>query len=413
MWASQRPEYTITLPSLRPDVTLKTAAAALPVAMRPRPVGDVIMNDGHLLRERRRRLQRLLQGAGVDAAVLTSPANLFYFTGAWLETGERAIALVLSDANPLLIVHEMFAQETAHLDVQRLFWRDGVHPGRDIAQALAGFAQWAVDGALEARHLLPLLPTATGLLPRLVDPFVAELREHKDATEIRQLEAASRMADEVMLRIRSELAPGMTEQAVAERLRTLWSELGAAEMSFPAIVAAGANGSAPHHEPDGTVLAAGDLVIVDTGGVVARYCSDITRTFILGEPTAEQQRVYQVCLEANRAGIAAAKPGVTLGAVDAVVRQVIAEAGYGAFFTHRTGHGVGIEIHESPFVSAGNDLVLQPGMVMSIEPGIYLPGQFGVRIEDLIVVGDDGARCLNHAHKGLDDVVIGSPRIRP
>ncbi|MDQ0190883.1 aminopeptidase P family protein [Alicyclobacillus cycloheptanicus] len=358
---------------------------------------------------RRARLREMLRREGLSAAVVTSPAAGYYFSGVWLETGERVSALILfADRDPIWVVHEMFRHEADAAEVEKQFWKDGDNPYPLIAKIVGETTPIAIDGHWEARHLLPLMaarPNAPA--PVVSDAVVGWLRERKDAAEMKSLERASQMADEVVHRVRAALQPGVTEAAVAAELARLWEAVGAAGMSFPPIVAAGTAGAAPHHEPDETKVAAGTTVIVDTGGIYQHYCSDITRTFVIGAPTEEVAKVYECVLAAQLAGIAAAKPGVTLGAVDAAVRKVIEDAGYGPYFTHRTGHGVGLEIHEAPFVVGGNDELLAEGMVMSIEPGIYLPGKFGVRIEDLVVIEADGARSLNQAPKRLDDVVIG------
>ncbi|GMA58588.1 hypothetical protein GCM10025858_30910 [Alicyclobacillus sacchari] len=233
-----------------------------------------------------------------------------------------------------------------------------------------------------------------------------QLRVKKDLTELELLRAASRQADDVVCAVKQHIRLGVSERELARTLESLWQSVGAEGMSFPPIVATGAHAAEPHHEPGVTGIEPGHAVIVDTGGVFHRYCSDITRTFIVGEPSPQLRDVYECVLAANLAGIAAVKPGVTLGEIDDVVRGVIERAGYGSYFTHRTGHGVGLDIHEAPFVVGGNEQVLEPGMVMSIEPGIYLPGQFGVRIEDLVAVTETGAEVLNQAPKRLRDVVI-------
>lgn len=361
--------------------------------------------------ERIAKAKQALQQAGLDGIVLTAPANLYYFTGIWLEVGERATGLViLQDKPPVWHVHAMFGAEVAESPVPTQLWRDGEDVFPRLADTLSGATQVAVDGNWEARHALRLIQVlGTACQVQAGDAIVDAMRLRKDAEEIAKLDAASAMADDVVEAVSGRIGTGVAEKDLAKALAQLWEQAGAEAMSFPPIVGFAANGAAPHHEPDGTKLTQADLpttVIVDTGGVLNRYISDITRTFVIGEPSEEIRKVYECVLAANRAGIAAAKPGVTLEAVDAAARRVIEEAGYGEYFTHRTGHGVGLSVHEGPFVVAGNRQVLEPGMVMSIEPGVYLPGKFGVRIEDLIVIEEDGARPLNRAPKDLDDVTI-------
>jgi Xaa-Pro dipeptidase len=358
--------------------------------------------------KRRQRLYRLLEEHGVAAVLVTSTAGVYYFTGVWLNPGERASAVILQPGHdPVWVVPEMFRHEAAASDVEKRYWNDGGNPYRLMAEVVAKGGALAVDGDWSTRHLLALAAeVGADTLPRSADGVLGALRAVKDEAEIRALEQASQWADQVVARIREFLTPVRTERQAAEELARLWREVGSPEMSFPPIVAAGSRGAAPHHEPDDSQLGRDTTVIVDTGGFYRHYCSDITRTFVLGRATAEMEQVYRVVLAAQQAGIAAAKPGVTLGEVDRAVRQVIQDAGYGPYFTHRTGHGVGLDIHELPYVMADNPQRLEVGMVMSIEPGVYLPNRFGVRIEDLVVIEAGGARSLNRAPKQWEEVVI-------
>ena len=374
--------------------------------------------------QRLARLQGLLAEADLWGAVVTSPANVYYLTGVWLQSGERVSAVVVpAVGKPRWVVHRMFAAEVGDAAMQTDFWQDGDNP-YDLIVTVLGFVaeqgRIGVDGAWESRHLLSLtqameavnqekvgtIEHETVLCPVLADSWLSELRLCKDDEELGYLQKASYLADQVVREMWLRLPRLQNEAEVARELTQLWQDFGAQGMSFPPIVAAGSNGAAPHHEPDDSVLLPGSSVIVDTGGIYHHYVSDITRTFLLGEPDELLQEVYETVLSANLAGIAAVKPGVTLAEVDWAARQVIVQAGYGLYFTHRTGHGAGLDIHEPPYVVAGNDQVLQPGMVMSVEPGIYLPGKFGVRIEDLVVVTESGVQVLNHAPKQLRDVII-------
>lgn len=366
------------------------------------------MSAKEVYKSRREKLIERLEQEGVHGILVTSSANVYYLTGLWLETGERASALWISaQGKTVLLAHEMFQQEVAVANVDKVWWKDGVSPYPLLAQELDTNAVIAIDGSWETRHLLALMAARPqALVPVNGDDLMAQLRARKDAQEKQELEKASQLADEVVASIKTHLSASMTEAQTAKQLAVLWQEAGAQGMSFAPIIAAGLNSAAPHHEPDDSLLVQGSTVIVDTGGIVEHYCSDITRTFILGQPDVEIERVYNLVLQAQLAGIEAAKPGVTLGEVDERVRQVIADAGYGEYFTHRTGHGVGLDIHEPPFVVGGNSQILEVGMVMSIEPGIYLPGKFGVRIEDLVIIEETGARSLNRAPKRLEDVII-------
>jgi D-alanyl-D-alanine dipeptidase len=229
----------------------------------------------------------------------------------------------------------------------------------------------------------------------------SELRMRKDRVEIDALRRAARGVDRVMARIPAEVPmEGRTERDVARQLRDMTLEEGhdTAEL---AIVAAGPSGASPHHEPGGRVIAPGDLVVCDFGGRRDGYCSDSTRTFSVGEPTEEQAEIHSVVLAANEAGRAAVAPGVECQEIDRAAREVIAEAGHADHFIHRTGHGIGLEVHEHPYMVEGSSQALEVGMAFSIEPGIYLPGRFGVRIEDIVTVGSAGADVLNESNRAL------------
>lgn len=227
------------------------------------------------------------------------------------------------------------------------------------------------------------------------------LRAAKDEEELARMRQAQRITDEAFREILNFIRPGLTEQDVAARLVYELLRRGGRKVSFDPIVAAGANGSMPHAVPGETVIQPGMFVTMDFGCVYEGYCSDMTRTVAVGQPTEEMERVYHTVLEAQRAGIAAARAGVTGSEVDRAARQVIQQAGYGAFFSHSFGHSLGLEIHESPNASPSEQSVLPTGAVISAEPGIYLPGRFGVRIEDVLVLREGGCEDITHSPKNL------------
>ena len=241
----------------------------------------------------------------------------------------------------------------------------------------------------------PLLDLAARAPSRPAAPVIAPLRACKDAEELAALAIAGRHADRVMAETSASLRPGMTEAQVARAILDRFAALG--DHDAWAIVAAGANSASPHHMTSDRPLVAGEPVLLDLGAYHDGYASDITRTFTLGRLDPEFERVYQTVNAARAAGIAAVRSGIPAAAVDAAARAVIERAGFGPRFVHRTGHGVGLEIHEPPYLVAGNDAPLAAGMVHSVEPGIYLEGRFGVRLEDLVVVESGGGRRLNDA----------------
>ncbi len=227
------------------------------------------------------------------------------------------------------------------------------------------------------------------------------LRAAKDEEELARMRQAQRITDEAFREILNFIRPGLTEQEVAARLVYELLRRGGRRVSFDPIVAAGANGSMPHAVPGETVIQPGMFVTMDFGCVYEGYCSDMTRTVAVGQPTDEMERVYHTVLEAQRAGIAAARAGVTGSEVDRAARQVIQQAGYGSFFSHSFGHSLGLEIHESPNASPSEQTVFPAGAVISAEPGIYLPGHFGVRIEDVLVLREGGCEDITQAPKNL------------
>ena len=227
------------------------------------------------------------------------------------------------------------------------------------------------------------------------------LRAAKDEEELARMRQAQRITDEAFREILNFIRPGLTEQEVAARLVYELLRRGGRRVSFDPIVAAGANGSMPHAVPGETVIQPGMFVTMDFGCVYEGYCSDMTRTVAVGQPTDEMERVYHTVLEAQRAGIAAARAGVTGSEVDRAARQAIQQAGYGSFFSHSFGHSLGLEIHESPNASPSEQTVFPAGAVISAEPGIYLPGHFGVRIEDVLVLREGGCEDLTRSPKDL------------
>jgi len=225
--------------------------------------------------------------------------------------------------------------------------------------------------------------------------LVTDLRRVKDEGEIELIAEASRITDEAYAHIEAEGLAGRTEREVALSAEARMRELGAEDPAFPSIVAAGANGALPHAVPGDRVIEPGEYVTVDMGAIYRGYCADCTRTLVEGEPDPRQREVYELVLAAQRAGLDAIEAGADGRAVDAIAREVIAKGGYGEHFGHGLGHGVGIEVHEPPRLSMRSEDTLMAGEVVTVEPGIYVPGEFGIRIEDLVVVTDDGLRNLS------------------
>lgn len=350
--------------------------------------------------------------AGVAGLVVTPGYDLRYLLGSRAQTFERLTALVIPAVGapvvvlPRLELAALRESAAADLGLAVQDWVDGENPYDIVADALGGHARAAVTDSMPALHLLPLA-ARLGAVPVLGTQIMAGLRMVKDPAEIDALSAAGAAIDRVHARVPEFLKPGRTEADVAADITEAIVAEGHSEAAF-VIVGSGPNGADPHHECSDRVLQAGDIVVVDIGGPVEPgYNSDSTRTYSLGEPSAEIAGQYAVLQRAQAAGVAAVRPGVTAEQVDAAARDVLAEAGLAEYFVHRTGHGIGLSVHEEPYIVAGNDLPLAPGMAFSVEPGIYFPGRWGARIEDIVIVTADGALAVNDRPHDLIVVSAG------
>ena len=350
--------------------------------------------------------------AGVAGLVVTPGYDLRYLLGSRAQTFERLTALVIPAVGapvvvlPRLELAALRESAAAELGLAVQDWVDGENPYDIVADALGGHARAAVTDSMPALHLLPLA-ARLGAVPVLGTQIMAGLRMVKDPAEIDALSAAGAAIDRVHARVPEFLKPGRTEADVAADITEAIVAEGHSEAAF-VIVGSGPNGADPHHECSDRVLQAGDIVVVDIGGPVEPgYNSDSTRTYSLGEPSAEIAGQYAVLQRAQAAGVAAVRPGVTAEQVDATARDVLAEAGLAEYFVHRTGHGIGLSVHEEPYIVAGNDLPLAPGMAFSVEPGIYFPGRWGARIEDIVIVTADGALAVNDRPHDLIVVPAG------
>jgi Xaa-Pro aminopeptidase len=286
---------------------------------------------------------------------------------------------------------------TDELGVEVLTWVDGDDPYRLVADRLGKAGRVAVSDFTPALHVLGLRAALGSAEQTLAGPVVRELRMRKDAAEIEALRKAGAAIDRVHARVGEWLRPGRTEAQVGADIAAAIVEEGHTRADF-VIVGSGPNGASPHHDVSERVIEAGDVVVVDIGGPIPEgYNSDSTRTYAVGEPRdPDVAETYAVLQRAQREAVEAVRPGVKAERIDAAAREVIADAGFGEFFIHRTGHGIGLDVHEEPYIVRGNELALEPGMAFSVEPGIYRPGRWGARIEDIVVVTADGAEPLNH-----------------
>lgn len=339
--------------------------------------------------------------AGLAGLVVTPGYDLRYLVGSRAQTFERLTALVLpAEGDPTIVVPRLELASLKDSAVPELGlavrdWVDGDDPYRLVADALGGpGAATAVTDSMPALHLLPLAGIL-GVVPVLATDVLRRLRMIKDAAEIDALRKAGAAIDRVHARVPEFLVPGRTEADVAADVAEAIVAEGHSDVAF-IIVGSGPHGADPHHECSDRELRAGDVVVVDIGGPYEPgYHSDCTRTYSIGEPDREVARRYAVLQRAQRAAVAAVRPGVTAEQVDAAAREVLAVEGLAEVFVHRTGHGIGLSVHEEPYIVAGNDLPLEEGMAFSVEPGIYFPGEWGARIEDIVIVTADGALSVN------------------
>ena len=345
--------------------------------------------------------------AAYDRIVLSPGPDTLYYLGRDQGSHERLTALVVRpDADPVIVVPTLerpgWADAPGASGLELRAWDDGTDPYAVVAAALPHGARLAVDDHLPAVHLLGLQRAVEPASLTLAGVLTSAQRGRKDAAEVAALASVGAANDRVQARIGEWLRPGRTEAEVAADIAAALVAEGHARPDF-VIVASGPNGASPHHTASDRVIGDGDPVVVDIGGPAASgYNSDSTRTYCLGTPSdPDFAHVHEVVVRAQEAGFRAAVQGATCESVDAAARAVIVEAGYGEFFVTRTGHGIGLEVHEQPYLVRGNTAPLEPGMAFSVEPGIYLPGRFGVRVEDILVVGDDGLpRRLNDSPRG-------------
>jgi Xaa-Pro aminopeptidase len=340
--------------------------------------------------------------ASTDAVLLSVGSDLPYFTGYEAMASERLTVLVVRQSGePLLLVPQLEAPRVGPGPFEMVAWSDTEDAIGIASRAMSRAGRIAVGDQMWSTFLLGLQKELPGSEWRLASELTKQLRARKDPDEVATLRVAAESVDRVLARASAEIRfEGRSERQVARDFALLTVEEGHDVASFT-IIGSGPNSASPHHEPGLREIKEGDLVVCDFGGRVGGYFSDVTRTFAVGEPGSEAKEVHALVEEANRVGRSVVGAGVPCQEVDRWARSVIAAAGYGRYFMHRTGHGIGLEVHEHPYMVEGNDQVLEVGMAFSVEPGIYLPGRFGVRIEDIVVCTETGADVLNRADRGL------------
>jgi len=356
--------------------------------------------------ERLGQVREAVGAAGLDAVLLTPGPDLRYVIGYDAKQLERLTCLAIpADGEPALFVPRLElaaaqASPVGSLGLEMIPWEETDDPFALVADLLGPVATVGLSDRMWALSVLKFRDALPGAHLALAGRALRTLRISKTPAEVAALREAGAAIDRVHARVPGWLRPGLTERAVGSVITEAILAEGHATVDF-VIVGSGPNAASPHHEVSDRVLAAGDVVVVDIGGTMpSGYCSDSTRTYALGEPPAEFSAYYKVLYDAQEAACAAVRPGVTAESVDAAAREPITRAGYGAAFFHRTGHGIGLEAHEDPYIVAGNTELLEPGMAFSVEPGIY-PGPHGARIEDIVVCTADGVERLNHTPREL------------
>ena len=355
--------------------------------------------------ERIARARAEIERHGLDALVVAPSPDLVYLTGYDPTPFERPTLLMLRPgADPVLLVPELerplAAASSMGERLELVAWRDGSDPYGAAASILGESARIAVVDRLWASHLLGLQEALPGASFTAGSPLMGRLRAVKDTQELEALRRAGRAADETFRQIVELSFQGRSEEDVADDLANLLVRNGHLRAEFT-IVASGPNSASPHHDPGGRTILPRDAVVMDFGGELGGYYSDTTRTVVVVEPPEGFEPAYEVVREAQAAAVDAVRPGIETQDLDRIARSTIEGAGYGDRFIHRTGHGIGLEVHEPPYLVEGDHTILAPGMTFSVEPGVYLEGRFGIRIEDIVVVTEDGVERLNRSTRDL------------
>jgi Xaa-Pro dipeptidase len=361
-----------------------------------------------MYRERIAGVQHWLKQVGNATGLVTGPVSMKYLCG-WSNPSKRFAGLfIAAEGDPVLLVPALERAEASRSAIPRLeAWADGEDPFGRLASVVQGFGAGNLSLAVE-KEFLPMatyerIATALGtspaaLLPQTADlgPVITQMRSVKSETELALMQKAADFVNPALEAAIAAIRPGVSEREIGDVIEQAMLQAGAHGVAFETHVLIGPNSALPHGHTGDRKAQPGDLVLMDFGARHEGYLSDITRTVCVGPWPDKLAEIYDIVLQAHDAAIAAAKPGVTLESVDQAARRIIAERGYGEYFIHRTGHGLGLEVHEEPYVVTGNQKVLEPGHVVTIEPGIYLPDLGGVRIEDDIVITADGCFSLTN-----------------
>ena len=351
------------------------------------------------------KLQELMGERGIDSVLLTAGADMPYFSGYTAMPLERITAFIVGrEEDPTLFVPALEAPRVDQKDFEVVAWGETDDPIGLVVECLGSSSRIAVGETMWSSFLLDFQSRMHEVEWSVASDLTRELRMRKEPGEIDRLRRAAEATDRVVARIPAEVKfAGRAQSEVAADFARMVVDEGHDRPWFT-IIASGPDSASPHHETGSRKIEEGDMVVCDFGGAIDGYHSDVTRTFVVGPPTPKQQEVHDLVTAANAAGRAAIAPGVACQEVDRAARRVIEDGGYGRYFIHRTGHGIGLEGHEHPYIVEGNHLPLETGMTFSVEPGIYIPGEFGVRVEDIVACGADAVDDLNRAVRSLVEV---------
>ncbi|MBS5463817.1 MAG: aminopeptidase P family protein [Clostridium sp.] len=355
--------------------------------------------------QRLEKVLKKMETEGLEQMIISDPYAIYYLTGRFIDPGERLLALYINQSGKNKIFINNLFTVPEDLGVEKFRFSDTDDYLTPLCDCVEAGKPLGIDKTFAARFLIPVIDHSGASSYKVSSICIDEVRACKDDEEREKMRAVSAINDKAMAQFRGLIHEGVTEEEIASKMLDIYKSLGADGYSFEPLVGFGANCALGHHSPDNTVLKEGDTVLFDVGCRKDGYCADMTRTFFYKKVPSEKHRaIYETVRRANAAAEAILKPGVPLCEVDKAARQIIEDAGYGPNFTHRLGHFIGLEVHEYGDVSSANTKVAEVGNIFSIEPGIYVEGEVGVRIEDLVLITEDGCEILNSFSKELDIV---------
>jgi len=353
-------------------------------------------------------IREKLEKENLDGMLLFPSPNQYYTTGFRTFPGERLLLTVIpKSSDAFFIAPKLYeGQIRSEASIVNIYsWTDEENP-YDILKELMeergiDKGRFAVDDTMWSLQLLSIMKVLPNAEFVSLGDIISSMRLKKSNDEVELMKKSGKIADDIFMKVKEYIKPGMSEIEVAAFMEYEMRKMGADGPSFETIIGSGPNSALPHYSPGERKIGTGEFVVFDFGALYKGYCSDTTRTLCIGEPSEKMVKVHNIVREAQEIGVKTVRPGIKAKEVDLAVRNYIESKGYGKYFTHRTGHGIGLDVHEEPYITAISEKILEPGMAFSIEPGIYIEGEFGVRIEDIVIVTDDGCIRMNNSPKEL------------